>query len=275
MPIAFSADPALLSLTRACPFYEGHRAVVATRAAHYRGHPTLAPQGLYANLQAVGALAPYASDVEGLVEAQFARHRAWLGAMAAAGVGPDLVAASDSLLQTSWNPVRLNGLGTVELRTMDGNYPEVELAACSLARAAADRVRREGLSVEPSGKTRVFEIEGQTLSIPHWTYLGGDLLMAAMTGGASSPEVVAYLDSILEFAAPYGGERLEGLRRARYETGGYPTTEAKVSEEYAPGEDLIPEKEGLRLVRDACDELETQVSRLRRQESQPAETGTS
>jgi carboxylate-amine ligase len=99
--------------------------------------------------------------------------------------------------------------------------------------------------------------------------------MAAMTGGASSPEVVAYLDSILEFAAPYGGERLEGLRRARYETGGYPTTEAKVSEEYAPGEDLIPEKEGLRLVRDACDELETQVSRLRRQESQPAETGAS
>jgi carboxylate-amine ligase len=159
--LATALDPALLSLTRACPFYEGRRTGVATRAAHYRGHPTLAPQGLYANLQAVGALAPYASDVEELVEAQFARHRAWLGAMAAAGVGPDLVAASGGLLQTSWNPVRLNGLGTVELRTMDGNYPEVVLAACSLARAAADRVRREGLSVEPSGETRVFEAEGK------------------------------------------------------------------------------------------------------------------
>ena len=270
--LATALDPALLSLTRACPFYEGRRTGVATRAAHYRGHPTLAPQGLYANLQAVGALAPYASDVEELVEAQFARHRAWLGAMAATGVGPDLVAASGGLLQTSWNPVRLNGLGTVELRTMDGNYPEVVLAACALARAAADRVRREELSVEPSEGIRVFEAEGKTLSIPHWTYLGGDLLVAAMTGGASNPEVVAYLDSVLEFAAPYGGERLEGLRRARYETGGYPTTEARISEEYAPGEDRISEKEGLRLVLDACDELETQVSRPRRQESQPAET---
>lgn len=275
--LATALDPALLSLTRACPFYEGRRAGVATRAAHYRGHPILAPQGLYANLQAVGALAPYASDVEGLVEAQFARHRAWLGAMAAAGVGPNLVAASGGLLQTSWNPVRLNGLGTVELRTMDGNFPEVELTACSLARAAADRVRREDLSVEPSGKTRVFEIEGQTLRIPHWTCLGGDLLLAAMMGGAESPEIVAYLDSILEFAAPYGGERLEGLRRARYDTGGYPTTEAKVSEEYAAGEDRISEEEGLRLVLDACDELEAQVSRLRRREEDrpPTKAGTS
>jgi hypothetical protein len=149
------------------------------------------------------------------------------------------------------------------------------LAACSLARATADRVRREGLSVEPSGETRVFEAEGKTLNIPHWTYLGGDLLVAAMTGGASNPEVVAYLDSILEFAAPYGGERLEGLRRARYETGGYPTTEARISEEYAIGENCISEKEGLHLVLYACEELEAQVSRLRRQESQPGETGAS
>ena len=273
--LATALDPALLSLTRACPFYDGGRTGVAPRAAHYRGHPTLAPQGLYANLQAVGALAPYALDVEGLVEAQFSRHRAWLGAMAASGVGPDLVAASGGLLQTSWNPVRLNGLGTVELRTMDGNYPEIVLTACSLARAAADQVRREGLSVEPSEKTRVFETVGQTLRVPPWTYLSGELLVAAMTGGASSPEVVAYIDSILEFAAPYGGERFEGLRRARYETGGYPTTEAKVSEEYAPGEERIPEGEGLRLVLDACDELEAQVSRLRRKQSQPAETGAS
>ncbi len=65
------------------------------------------------------------------------------------------------------------------------------------------------------------------------------------------------------------------MRRARYETGGYPITEARISEEYAPGENRISEKEGLRLVLDACDELEAQVSSLRRQESQPAETGAS
>ena len=264
--LATALDPALLSLTRACPFYEGRRMGVATRAAHYRGHPILAPQGLYANLQAVGALAPYARDVEGLVEAQFTRHRAWLKAMGAAGVGPDLAAASGGLLQTSWNPVRLNGLGTVELRTMDGNYPEVVLAACSLAHAAADRVRSEGLSVEPSEGVRVFEVEEQSLRVPHWAYLGGDLLLAAMTQGVGSPEIVAYLDSVIEFALPYGGERLERLRHARFKAGRYPTTEARISEGYAPGEDRISVEEGLLLVRDSCDELEVQVARLRRRE---------
>ncbi len=272
--LATALDPALLTLTRSCPFYVGRRTSVAARVAHYRGHPTLAPQGLYAKLQAVGALSPYARDVEDLVQTQFARHRAWLAAMGAAGVRPDLAAASGGLLQTSWNPVRLNGLGTVEIRTMDGNYPEVVLTACALARAAADRVRREGLSVEPAEGVRTFEVENQALRIPHWSYLGGDLLRAAMTGGVSSPEVVAYLDTAIEFAAPYGGERLERLRRARRETGGYPTTEAEVAREYAPGEKHVPEVEGLRLVRDACDELEAQVSRLRRQEkSRPARTG--
>jgi carboxylate-amine ligase len=257
--LATALDPALLSLTRACPFYEGRRAGVATRAAHYRGHPTLAPQGLYANLQAVGALAPYASDVEGLVEAQFARHHAWLGAMAAAGVGPELVAASGGLLQTSWNPVRLNGLGTVELRTMDGNYPEVVLAACSLAHAAADRVRRDGLSVEPSEGVRVFEVEEQSLRIPHWGYLGEDLLLDAMTRGVGSPKIVAYLDSVVEFALPYGGERLRGLHLTRLQTGGYPTTETKISLGYSPGVGRISVEDGLSLVLDACDELEAQV----------------
>lgn len=261
--LATALDPALLALSRSCPFYQGRRTGVAARVAHYRGHPTLAPQGLYARLPAVGALSPYAGDVEGLVEAQFVRHGAWLATMSAAGVGPDLAAASGGLLQTSWNPVRLNGLGTVEIRTMDGNYPDIVLTVCSLARAAAARIRRENLSVKPSEEAPIFDLAGATLRIPRFAYLGEDLLHAAMTGGVRSPEVLAYLDSVVEFAAPYGGERLEELRRVRRETGGYPTTEAEVEREYAPGEKNIPEDEGLRLVRDACDELEARVGRLR------------
>ena len=208
-------------------------------------------------------MTPYARDVEGLVEAQFARHRAWLGAMGAAGIGPPLAAASGGPIRTSWNPVRLNGLGTVELRTMDGNHPEVVLAACSLTRAATDRVRREGLSVEPTEGARAFETDGRTLRVPPFAYLGGDLLVAAMTGGAGTREVRAYLDSILDFALPHAGERLHRLRHVRLRAGGYPTTEAGISEEYVPGEECIPEGEGLRLVLDACDELGRQVSRLR------------
>lgn len=268
-------DPAVLALTRACPFYEGRRTEFAARVAHYRGHPIYSPAGLYARLASVGALAPYAPGIEALVETQFARHNSWLAAMNAARVGPELAASSGGLLKTSWNPVRLNALGTVEMRTMDGNYPEVILTACALARSAAYRVRHEGLSVEPSDEVRIFEVDGATLRVPGFSYLGGDLLLAAMTKGVKSPGISAYLDSIFEFALPHAGERLEKLRHARLQAGVYPTTEAEISKNYAPGEARIPEDEGLRLVRDACDELEAQVSRLRGCAARPAGAGAS
>jgi hypothetical protein len=82
--------------------------------------------------------------------------------------------------------------------------------------------------------------------------------------------VVAYLDSILNLAGE--GERLARLRRHRLATGLYPTTEAGILTDYDGGH--LSESEGLRLVLEACDELEVQVSRLGRsqpQEEEPAD----
>jgi hypothetical protein len=82
--LATALDPALVALTRACPFYEGRAEGFATRTVHYRG--ILGFEGLYADLREVGGLSPYASRVEDLLDQQRARYRAWFAAMDLAGV---------------------------------------------------------------------------------------------------------------------------------------------------------------------------------------------
>lgn len=265
--LATALDPALLSLSRSSSFFEGHRTGLAARAAYYRGHEKLAPDGLYADLPVAGSLLPYATSPEELTALHHARSRAWAEAVRRSGAGDDNGLVSD-VFAAAWNPVRLNGQGTVEIRTMDSNLPGVILAACALAYGAAERVRREGLRVVPDNDVPVFAASDSELRVPGFARLGGPLQEAAMREGANSPLASEYLDSIVEFAAPYivpgdspAESALVRLLEAHRETGAYPTTEAEVLDGYAGGDELSRE-EGLALVRRACDRLEDEVSRL-------------
>jgi gamma-glutamyl:cysteine ligase YbdK (ATP-grasp superfamily) len=260
--LATALDPALVALTRSCPYFEGRRSGLAVRTVHYRGSAMFGWEGVYTDLPQVGALLPYADDAEHLIRQQFDRYRAWLTAMDQASVERDLFTeAGGDLLRPAWNPVRLNRQGTLELRGMDSNYPEVTLTAAAIIVGAADRVRREGLRVVPDDGVISFQITGDVLMVPGFGRLGGELLHAAVTGGVDDETVSTYLDSILEFAGIEDG-RLARLRRRRLTTGVYPTTEAGLLEEYGPDIEHLSEEEGLRLVLKACDGLEAQVSGL-------------
>jgi hypothetical protein len=156
------------------------------------------------------------------------------------------------------------------LRGMDSNYPEVILATAAIILRAADRVRRDSLEVLPDEGVLAFEVTGDVLRVPGFGHLGGELLHAAVTGGADDETVAAYLDSILEFAG-VEDEKLAVLLHHRRMTGTYPTTEAGILEAY---DGHLSEDEGLRLVLEACDELETQVSHLsrsQRRDEEPAD----
>jgi gamma-glutamyl:cysteine ligase YbdK (ATP-grasp superfamily) len=269
--LATALDPALISLSRSCPFFEGRATGLAVRTVHYRGHASFEWEGVYTELPQVGALLPYAEDSEHLIRQQFDRYEAWLTAMDRAGVERRYFAeAGGDLLRPAWNPVRLNRQGTLELRGMDSNYPEVTLTAAAMILGTAERVRREGLRVVPDKGVRTFEVAKDVLRVPDFDLLNGELLQAAVTGGMQDEAVAAYLDSILDLAGE--DERLARLRRQRLSTGIYPTTEAAILEDYDGGR--LFEEEGLRLVLEACDELEEQVSRLSsspRQKEEPAD----
>ncbi len=266
--LATALDAALIALTRSCPFHEGLADGMAARTALYRGDPSLAPHGLYARLQEVGGLLPYAGSVEELIGQQFARYHAWLEALDRARVERRLFFETGGTLlrASSWNPVRLNQHGTVELRGIDSNYPEKVLEICALVSAAADRVRQERLAVTPRESLHAFEVSGDRLLVPDFGYLNGELFRAAVTEGVESPEVVAYLDSVLRFAGgnvlSASGEEtgFEGLRDGRF----YRTTEAGILRGFPSPVSRISPERGLELVREACSEFEKQVTSPRR-----------
>jgi len=60
-----------------------------------------------------------------------------------AGVERHLFPEGRQPAKSCLEPVRLNGIGTVEMRGTDSNYPEVILAIATLVYNAADRVRRK------------------------------------------------------------------------------------------------------------------------------------
>jgi len=271
--LATALDAALISLTRSCPFYEGIADGMAARTALYRGDPELAPYGLYAQLQEVGGLLPYADSAAKLVVQQFARYHAWLAVLDRAGVGRRLFfEMGGALLEaSSWNPVRLNRHGTIELRGIDSNYPEKVIEVCALVKSSADRVRRERLTVVPQEGMGVFEVVGDTLLVPDFEYLNGKLLRAAVTEGVESPEVISYLDSLLRFASSGRENDFEGLRKV----GVYRTTEGEILQGFGSPVSLIGKEKGLGLVREACNELEKQVTSLRREAAEATRAGAS
>jgi hypothetical protein len=246
---------------------------LAVRTVHYRGNAVFGWEGVYTELPQVGALLPYADDSEHLIRQQFDRYEAWLEAMDRAGVERRYFAeAGGDLLRPAWNPVRLNRQGTLELRGMDSNYPEVTLTAAAMILGVRDRVISEGLEIVPDKGVRHFEVTRDVLRVPDFDLLNGELLHAAVTGGMGDETISTYLDSILDLAVE--NERLTELRRTRLTTGVYPTTEADILERYGADDDFLSEDEGLRLVLDACDELEAQISRLGKsqdQEEEPAD----
>ena len=259
---ATALDPALVAISRACPFYEGEMGGLAARTVHYRGG--FGPDGLYAELQEVGALSPYAARVEDLEARERERYAAWYGAMDLAGVDHTLFSLTGgNVHRASWNPVRLNRHGTVEIRSMDGNYPDVTLAVCAVVCGAFDRLRHERLRVKPIPGVRTMRTEGDSLLVPDFAFLSETLLDAAVADGVADPRVRAYLDSLLEFATAYVAEP-EHVGLLLDSDSCYTTTEAAIRRRFPDSMTLLPRPEGLRLVRDSCRYLDKQVHALRR-----------
>lgn len=260
--LATALDPALVALTRACPFYEGRTGGYAARTVHYRGMMGL--PGLYTNLQEVGALSAYATRVEDLIAQQSERYRVWFAAMDAMGVDSRLFAStSGNLHRASWNPIRLNYHGTVEIRSMDANVPGVILAVCALVCGAVDRIRRERLTVRPSRQVRTLELDGDTLLVPPFSYVSGELLGAAVTDGVSDARIETYLDSFVGFARPHV-EEPDLLQALGCAGSGYKTTECEILRSFPSFEATVSREQGLRLVQRSCRQLREQVLSLRR-----------
>src|SRR4029453_13643505 len=87
--------------------------------------------------------------------------------------------AGGNLHRASWNPVRLSRHGTIEIRSMDANFPEGVLGVCALLQGAGERGRGERLEGRPCRGVLALEPAGDLLFVPTFTYLKDELLAAA------------------------------------------------------------------------------------------------
>ncbi|WP_036478383.1 glutamate-cysteine ligase family protein [Myxosarcina sp. GI1] len=265
--LATAFDAAIIALSRACPFYDGKVAGKAMRTIHYRGSDRYAWQGVYTKMQTVGGLLPYVETAEELSEQLFNRYHCWLQAMDRAGVPREMFLDSGGeLLTAGWNPIRLNSVGTVELRGMDSNYPELTLSLVALVSEAANRLRREGLTVKPKKGIKTFKLQDNELNVPDFDYLNGELLYAAVTEGVNNAAVRDYLDSIVEFSFDRS-ELSDRLAHFKTALGEYTTTEAQLLNKFSTTTGEIDREDGLALVRYCCDRLEEEVDYLCSQHS--------
>ncbi|MCG6157316.1 glutamate-cysteine ligase family protein [Rubinisphaera margarita] len=260
--LATALDPVMIALSRACPFYEGRSSGLAHRTARYRGNEEYGWEGVYTLLPEVGSLRPYAESIEHLVQLQFARHHAWLNALSAARVNGELFEeAGGSLLTSAWNPVRLNLHGTVELRNVDSNLPEIVLGVMMLVYQLTHRVREERLIVTPTEGLDSMRVEGDRLLVPDFEHLHHQLLFAAVSEGLSSPIVKGYTQSTIEVACAHEPD-WPGLSELVPQPGQFRTTESVLLEKYYPQGESLSREIGLELVREGCDVLEDSVRRL-------------
>ncbi len=267
--LATALDPVMIALSRACPFYEGQSSGLAHRTARYRGNEEYGWEGVYTLLPEVGGLRPYAESIEQLVQLQFERHHAWLNALSSARVGQDLFEeAGGSLLTSAWNPVRLNLHGTVEMRNIDSNLPEIVLGVMMLVYQLAHRVRDERLLVTPTEGIDSMQVEGNRLLVPDFDHLHHQLLFGAVNEGLSSSIVREYAQSTIEVACAHE-PHWPGLSELVPRPGSFRTTESVLLEKYYPQGESLSREKGLELVREGCDVLEDSVRKL--QEPLPAD----
>jgi hypothetical protein len=152
--------------------------------------------------------------------------------------------------------------GTIEIRSMDANFPEMVLAVCALIRDAAERVRHESLELRPARGVLTLQPDADLLPVPIFSYLNGELLSAAVTRGVLDQRVEAYVDSVVRFASPYL-ERPE-LVEPLGVSGSYRTTEREILASFPDRSASLTRDQGLSLVREACRRMDEQVSTLRR-----------
>ena len=105
-------------------------------------------------------------------------------------------------LKFAWNPIRINRLGTMEIRGLDSNHPKNFIAASVLMKFIFRKVHQEFTKVKSSetGIKEPFKIEDNTLHIPPYSHVYNELQPKSAFGGLKDKEVFNYVKKLMAFA---------------------------------------------------------------------------
>ncbi|MBR9698959.1 hypothetical protein GOV09_00695 [Candidatus Woesearchaeota archaeon] len=204
--LAIAFDPATSVLLQSSPFAEGKYLAKDSRMLMYRGGKKLGyMKGKYSRYQGLGGLPPYKQTLGDLIFSLQGRQDKWKSLMHANKLEPSWLIKKTNILRFTWNPVKINPLGTLELRGMDMNHPKYIMALASLMKFVFREIYRMNYIVVPSdiGKHEPFKVEGNIIHVPPHTYVRNTLQKEAAYRGLSSKTILSYVQRFYRFTKQF------------------------------------------------------------------------
>jgi len=207
-------DPAITALTQSSPFYQGKFLAKDSRMVIYRGGQTLNyPEGVFANHPEFGALQDYKSTNTDIIHAIAERFENWSEIVQKIGYNIYSLAKHGSIMDSAWNPVKINAHGTIEIRGMDMNHPDIIVAAAILIKFILKTIQEKFVLVKPSdfGKSSPFKYDGKTILIPPSTYVRNELQYLSAYEGLANDTVCKYCSALVQLAKNFIPEKKQFL----------------------------------------------------------------
>lgn len=199
-------DPALTTFSQSSPFYQGQRLGKDARIITYRGGKILNyPDGLYTNLQNLGALQSYKSTNRDIHHLILDRFNDLKDLFKKFGFNLSSFIRFGSILDSSWNPIKINPHGTMEIRGADMNHPDVIIALAVLLKFITKEVQEKYLEIVPSDAAiqKPFHFDGKKILIPPDSYVINHLQPLAAYEGLSNPEIYKYCEALLQLGRKF------------------------------------------------------------------------
>lgn len=198
-----AADPALTTFMQSSPFYQGKYVGKDSRMIMYRGGKALkSPFGLYAEMEEFGGLPPYLPTVFDVVEIVRNRYEAWKALIKSVGLNIRLLPLYGSILDTAWNPIKINPHGTIETRGMDMNHPIYCGGVAAIIKSVLTKLQTEDFTIVPSevGIKEPFKVTQDCIYVPPFSHVKNRLQPLAAYEGLASEEVYQYCKRLLDLA---------------------------------------------------------------------------
>ncbi|MBI2443999.1 MAG: hypothetical protein HYV42_02025 [Candidatus Magasanikbacteria bacterium] len=204
--LCIALDPALTTFTQSSPFYQGKLLGKDARMIVYRGGKEFDyPQGLYANFPQLGALQPFKSTHADIIQSIKERFEEWAGLVTAIGRQVATLTKYGSILDNAWNPVKINAHGTMEVRGMDMNHPDIIIAVAVIVKYLIKAIQERHLMVTPADRATAepFLFENNIIYIPPDSYVRSVLQREAAFAGLSNEAIYTYCRALLRLAKQF------------------------------------------------------------------------
>ncbi|MBN1156230.1 hypothetical protein JXA85_01315 [Candidatus Woesearchaeota archaeon] len=199
-----AADPALTTFMQSSPFYQQRYFGKDSRVIMYRGGKDLKNEkGAYSKLSRFGGLPQYKLTTLDLIELITNRYESWMSFIDEMGINIKTLAIYGSILDTTWNPVRVNAHGTLEQRGMDMNHPKYIVGIGGMIKFVLKKLQEEHYAVVPSdiGIKEPFKIEGDIIYIPPHSYVKKQMQYLSAYEGLDNEMVYDYCKRFLKLTA--------------------------------------------------------------------------